>query len=481
MIRCCVKIAVTALLLLLQLRLYAQQDNILFMQHINPQSNLVNPAVLSACPTYFSMPLLGSIHVNANSTGFSYADISGSGAVNLSALVRQLHWVDYVTTELHYTIFSMGTYLPNSDYFNVAWTEKLDVKAFYPEKLVDFVANGNTQYIGQPFNFKFPGVNAMYYRELSFGLAREVDKHFIVGAHAKLLFGQMGVFTKRGKGTIVSNSTTYNFDAEWNFGVNASVPLDVEYDADGNVSSLGLGAVSFPSAALTFSNPGLAVDLGFVYRVGDYTFSGSALDLGFIYWSKDTRKFQQKGKFEFEGANVTNGLDPEAYFNSMVDSIQNQLKVTETSGGFMSFTTPRVYLGALLPLNRYYAVGANIRSELYPGRPVVGLTLHGVVSNGKGLQGSLTYSIMNGSFMNIGAGVALGGNRFQFFAMSDNLLAFFAPQNARNVNARFGFNFFLGCTEGKRRGGHSYYAGNCSWLDTPKQRQMRKMKKIRRR
>ncbi|MBN1987909.1 MAG: hypothetical protein JW783_00745 [Bacteroidales bacterium] len=474
-------IIATAFLALLWGRVVAQQDNILFMQHINPQSNLVNPAVLSACPTYFSVPMLGSLHVNANSTGFSYAEISGSGAVNLNSLAQQLRWVDYVTAELHYTLFSMGTYLPNADYFNVAWTEKVDVKAFYPEKLVDFVANGNTQHIGQPFNFKFPGVNAMYYRELSFGLAREVDKQFIVGAHAKLLFGQVGIFTKRGKGTIVSNSTTYNFDADWNFGVNASVPLDVEYDADGTISGVELGALNFPAAALTFTNPGIAVDLGFIYRVGDYTFSGSALDLGFIYWSKNSRKFQQNGTFEFEGANVTNGLDPEAYFDSMVDSIHNQLKVTETSGGFMSFTTPRVYLGALLPLNRYYAVGANIRTELYPGRPVVGLTVHGVASNGKGLQGILSYSVMNGSFFNIGAGVALGGNGFQFFAMSDNLLGLFAPQNARNLNARLGFNIFLGCAGGKKKAGRSYYAGNCSWLDTPKQRQMRKMKKIRRR
>ncbi|MDR2037287.1 MAG: DUF5723 family protein [Bacteroidales bacterium] len=452
---------------------FSQQSHTLFFQHLNPQSNVVNPAIMSPCPVFFSLPLLGSIHLNANSTGFNYADLSKDKTLDLGSLVSQLHAVDFVTAEFHYTPFSFGIYLPNDDYLNITWSEKVDVKAFYPKKLIDFAARGNTQHLGNPLKIKSPGLNAVYYRELSVGIAREVSRDLDIGIHAKILFGQAGVFTRRGKMVIDSNSTTYDFTADWDFGIDASFPLDITRDVDGYVSDLDVGDVKFPSAVLTFKNPGIAFDFGFVYHTGDLVFSGSILDLGLMYWSKDTRKFRQNGQFTFSGANITDGLNSSDFFSEMKDSLKNQLKVTDTNSGFLTFTTPKIYVGVVKPVNDLISLGINARTDIYPGRPVAGLSFQAIASPGRYTQFSLSYSLMNYSFVNVGAGITVGGDRFQFYAVSDNILAFFTPEKARNGNIRFGFNFFLGCSEGKSNQNGRSGSGVCNWILKEENREKR--------
>jgi len=52
---------------------------------------------------------LSSLHLNLNSTGFSYADIAnGTGNAYLPGLVSQMHSWDYLSEEIHYSPVSFG-------------------------------------------------------------------------------------------------------------------------------------------------------------------------------------------------------------------------------------------------------------------------------------------------------------------------------------------------------------------------------------
>jgi hypothetical protein len=86
---------------------------------------------------------------------------------------------------------------------------------------------------------------------------------------------------------------------------------------------------------------------------------------------------------------------------------------------------------------------------------------------------------MNGSYNNVGLGFGMGGQKFQFFILSDNIMAFAFPQSARNVNMRFGFNFFMGCTDKKKE--YKLPKGSdkgCNWSSTaPKNKEQQKGKK----
>lgn len=442
-----------------------QQDNTLFLMHTIPQSNFTNPAVQITCPFYFGLPMLSTFHVNINSTGISYNSLSpGQDRLDIDKLVSRMHYQDFVSTEIHYTPVSLGFMYDPKQYYNFAWTEKIETKIFYPKKLLLLAKDGNTQYVGNGVKTRSPGLNTMYYREFSFGYSRKMDKNLILGAHAKVLFGLAGVFTRRKPVSLTTDAETYSINARWNPKIDAALPLEVSHDASGYVSNVGLGNINPLRLLLNFGNQGLATDLGVIYKYDDITLSGSILDLGMIWWHSQTTRFENSGSFRFNGATTDDIEDVEVYLDALRDSISNQMRVTDTQKGFITFLNPRVYFGGTYPVMERVKVGAHARTEFYPGRPIVGLTLSAMAFGAKGSSLALNYSIMNGSFMNVGLGCGWGGEQFQFFLLSDNVMVAFFPEKARNANLRFGFNFIIGCREKKKEVKIPKYDGcGCFW------------------
>lgn len=450
---------------------FSQQDNTLFFMHDVPQSNFVNPAVQIKCIQYYGLPLLSSLHLNLNTTGFSYKSLSpGESALDVDLLTSKMHLRDFLTFEFHYTPLSFGFMYDKNQYFNFAWTEKIDFKLSYSRALIELLKDGNSQYVNDGFRTRNPGINAFYYRELSFGYSKKVNRDFFLGAHAKVLFGLAGVFTKRRPMSMSVNGFTYNIDATWNPKVNTSLPLNMSYDALGNVNSVSLGSISPVSFLLNFKNQGLATDFGFIYKKDKITWSGSVLDLGLIWWHDQPYNFENKGNFVFQGATVTDGMDPAAYATSIRDSLSNQFRFKATKKGFITFLNPRIYFGGTYPVHKQVKVGALVRTELYPGRPILGTTISATGFTKKGSNLSVSYSVLNGSFLNLGLGAGFTNDKFQFFILSDNLIAFFKPETTRNVNLRFGFNFFIGCEDKKPKKDYKISKGSdcgCNWAPTP--------------
>ncbi|MDI3526810.1 MAG: hypothetical protein PWR03_993 [Tenuifilum sp.] len=443
---------------------YTQQSNSLFFMHRIPQSNFINPAVQIDCPFYVGLPLLSSLHLNFNSTGFSYNDIAGGASVNFSSLVSQMHSWDYLSGEFHYTPVSFGFMYDNERYFSFSWTERVESKMLVSKNLMSLFADGNTQYVGGGLSTANPGLNGFYYREFSFGYSQQLQNEMLVGLHAKVLFGLAGVFTRRNPVNIEVDALTYNIDASWNPQIDAAYPLSVTTDAAGNVTGVTAGQFSPLPFFLNFNNLGLAFDLGFVKPGDPITWSGSVLDLGFIWWLKNTNRFENDGHFVYRGATPADLANPDDYVAMLADSINNQIQFSHAPSSFVTFLNPKAYFGATYNLSQNLLAGAHLRAEWYPGRPVVGLTLSAIALANKGSSLALTYSVMNGSLRNVGAAFNLGGKRFQFYMLSDNILAAFYPEKARNANLRFGFNLFFGCTNKSRKpNAPPSMSGNCYW------------------
>ncbi|MGE0076686.1 MAG: DUF5723 family protein [Bacteroidales bacterium] len=470
-------IIVLLFLAVLHLKLLAQQDNTLFHMHNIPQSNFINPAVQIKCQTYVGVPLLSSFHLNVNSTGFSYSSFAnGSSSLDLNALVAQMHSWDYLSAEVHYTPVSFGFMYDSEQYFNFAWTERVETKVFIPKKLLSLLVDGNSQYLGDGMETRNPGVNAMYYREFSFGYSKEVESDLTIGFHTKLLFGLGGIFTRRKPVKLEVDALTHNLYGTWNPEVDVAYPVSVSTDADGNVTDVSPDGFSPVSFLLNFGNQGLATDWGFIWKRGDITWSGSVLDLGLIWWHKQTTRFENKGEFAYRGATTTDLDNPDAYINELTDSIDNQIQFKYRQGGFITLLNPKVYLGGSYPVYERVNVGGHLRSEWYPGRPVLGLTVSATAFGKRGGSASVSYSVMNGTMMNVGLGFGWGGESFQFYMMSDNVMVAFYPEKARNVNLRFGFNMFFGCKEKKKEKSFRTRGYGCYWQwdDKTKKRRSRR-------
>ena len=131
--------------------------------------------------------------------------------------------------------------------------------------------------------------------------------------------------------------------------------------------------------------------------------------------------------------------------NSIADSIRNSYEVYSSSSPYFSNLTPRVYLGATYLFAPHLNAGATFYSEILANKihPSIGLSINTV--NFKKYSASFLWSIQNSVYTNIGLGVGAHFGNVQLHLMSDNVPAFFALDDTRNVNLRFGVNLMLGC------------------------------------
>jgi hypothetical protein len=72
------------------------------------------------------------------------------------------------------------------------------------------------------------------------------------------------------------------------------------------------------------------------------------------------------------------------------------------------------------------------------------LTVSANANAGRMLSASMSYSVMNNSYNNLGVGLALRGGGFQLYIISDNLNLAFYRAGSSNVNVWFGLNIVIG-------------------------------------
>ena len=75
--------------------------------------------------------------------------------------------------------------------------------------------------------------------------------------------------------------------------------------------------------------------------------------------------------------------------------------------------------------------------------------------------------MMNGSYNNIGFGLATKLGPTQFYVVSDNVMAAIKPNTAHLANIRFGINFLFGCKD------KTIKRNSCSFEDEIKNKKKR--------
>jgi hypothetical protein len=86
----------------------------------------------------------------------------------------------------------------------------------------------------------------------------------------------------------------------------------------------------------------------------------------------------------------------------------------------------------------------------------------------KAFAATMSYTLMNRKFNQIGAGLAFGNRGAQFYILTDNIPVRFTrdvsssliwPYNARMLCLRFGLNLFFGCDKAEKEGGGGKASG----------------------
>lgn len=426
---------------------FAQIEGTQYFMNSLPQYVGNNPAFF---PRYkFALGLPGSmIGASYSNNGFNYNDLTkvenGKRVADLSRLAKALPEKTYITTTAQVDLFRLGLRITPSAYLSLNSSVRAYGRGMIPKDIISIIANGNQQYVGKTANIS-PEMEMMLFWENSAGLAISPTENLTVGARIKLL-----------RGFLNTNTATANAS------ISVAENYNVTLAADMNVRTSGIQNVEDDFKLSNYSgNNGMAVDLGATYKLFDkLTVAASIVDLGTIKWKNDTYQYtldKTKANYTFSGVDINRLIDGDAdYGKSFADSLEVKFKPTEKEGSAYSTMLPaKMYASASYEVMKNFSVGTVLYGETFMGRFATGWTLAANKHFGRFLSTSVSYTVSNRSFNNLGAGLSLNLAPIQFYVVGDNLLRLpFSVAANKNLNeyinstqvmnVRVGINFVWG-------------------------------------
>lgn len=427
------------------LTLQAQQANTLFLLHSIPQSNQLNPAVQLKCKYFIGLPVLGTMHVNYSNSSFTYNDLANGEVLELDEVYNSLNRMNMVSAEVIAYPLSLG-YREGSSYFTFSIADRFTTYNSFSRKMAGMLLYGNTQYIGETARFNNTRINGTWFREYSAGWSLRYDRITTVGARAKLLFGKASLHTGSSRVSLGTDVETFDLSITGDVTLNSSFPLILNQNSAGTITSIDVRDPDYLKLLLNPWNVGLAADLGVIHEYSNnITLSASLLDLGMILWTDELYNINAEVDFLYEGVSEGTDFSTAAYFRDLSDSIAGDIIYDVTRRPYVSVLPTQLILGGAYQYNTYVSLGAVMRNVLVNRRISSSVTASVNVSFRERFQGSLSWSYLNNTLMNVGAGLAYTGRGMQLYAVSDNFLGFIRPLDTRTVNFRFGMNLMLGC------------------------------------
>jgi len=435
-----------------------QSNTLYFMDGIH-QVNQLNPAYQNSCNGFLALPGLSNVNYNMANTGFDYNDLIhlGTGLLKDSLVLdfknikSGLAKSNYLLMNTDVPIIGFGFWVGNS-YFTFNISNKTRARVAYPEDLIKLV-DGNGNYLGEanPIDINGFGPNFINYNEFAFGLSKQITHRLTVGGKVKLLAGNVSVESRTSDIKLFTAENTYDMRLETDLRLNVSAPLKYEYDEDGNISSAEFDDSNVASSIISTKNMGFGIDVGATYQFNDkFKFFASITDLGFISWRNNTKNLSQSGTFEFSGLSLdsvwTDSNVDEA--EELVDSLSDFFTFSETDTKYATYLNTNIFLGATYELIPEINFGLLSKTFFYDRKLHQAITLSANFKPTKWLTGSLSYSMINREYKNIGLGFGVKGGPVQFYFVTDYLNAAFNPKNTKNLGAQFGLNLYFGC--GKR-------------------------------
>lgn len=459
--------------------LRAQPNTLYFMKGI-PQTKDLNPARPGISDGfYFSMPLFSKIDLAANTNNWAYSDLIhwGTGTradslvIDLNKLKESIGSKNFAFESAALTVLE-GGYKKGKNFYAVSLTDREFINVFFSKSLINLIQNGNYP-VGQTYYSGNFGIGAQNYRELAFNYSHEVNKKLTIGGAAKLLFGLGAIQSNSINLSAASPANGAYLDVNATGRVNISAPVNFNYNpGNGMIKSVNSLPNYSPSDYLiNFRNPGMAVDLGFTYRLNKKTeLSMSIIDLGMIGWKSNVTRLTEQGHFLYKGINIVDQSKTppvviplfKTAFNQLSDSISAAFRPDTVGNSFSTLLPTKIYFGIDYQLRKNISISGLSRIRIIDNAVRTSLTASANALFWERLSLSASYSIMESTFDNLGLGIGIKVGSMQIYTVADNLFSPFYPSTARNMNLRIGINFIFGKEDSQSSGrdGNSSYP-NC--------------------
>ncbi len=221
-----------------------------------------------------------------------------------------------------------------------------------------------------------------------------------------------------------------------------------------NTSGLDTGSFNnfnVKNYAFKKKNNGLGIDLGGVYKLNQkISFSASLIDLGYIKWKQDVTTYQSvnpDAQFTFKGIDINQMVNADSTsdpMQTMTDSLTKIFKIDTIHVSYKTRLASQIYLGANYNFTEKINTGILFYGQFFDKKihPAIALSYNQRL--GRWFNYSISYSIYNRSYNNVGLGFGLNLGPVQWYIVSDNILGPIFPQNTKNIHLHTGLNLTFG-------------------------------------
>ena len=436
----------------------AQQVSPVDFMRLNPYQINANPATDLPYESVMSL-VIGNIGLDVQNTSLRYDNVFDFDAqgrpetLNLRKLANSLKENNYLGVNGNVDLFTLYRRL-NKGMITFNYGVKAQANAKYNDGLFKLLGYGNGAFVGDDNPIKVSmNVNALLYQELAVGYQRNITEQLSIGVRTKLLYGIANVTTDAFNAQLTTDPESYALNLQENISMHAALPNVVYVNEAGELKGNG----QFSMGDL-FRNPGFGIDLAAEYRFDEHFSAVAAVhDLGFIHWRKNnigmTGKVDDMGQFYDNGSFLFGGLEwdqlqlitsDEEYRTQFLDTLKRYFQME-----FAPFEKYNTALNTNLLLRGNYDIDAHNRfSAQVQGcflrngfRPALTLAYCG--SFWDNLNVCATYTMMPGSYDNIGFGLSAMIKTCNIYVTTNNILGCFNPFNRSNVSAQVGIVFNL--------------------------------------
>lgn len=421
--------------------LNAQNERSMYYMNQIPQASFGNPAFMPTYKFYISVPMISSTYTSYHNSGFKYNDVftrrsDDSLVFDQKKFLNTIGNNNDIGFSMQKELIAMG-FKTGKNYISFSLGVKGMGNFHYTKDLMSLLLNGNAPFLGKTVDISGSKVYGISYGEAALGFAREINTKLKVGVRLKYLFGVAAINSQDSRVTLTTDPTTYAITAMSDIHVDYAMPTDSQD--------------KFDVSAIT-KNSGVAIDLGVDYKVNErLSVNASLLDLGSITWKQKVTNYistTPNNSFTFRGI-VVNDLfskngSSDSTFNHLLDTLKNEFNVAETHKSFKTSLVKRVNIGATWMLDNKNMAGFIMRNEFFAGiyNPSVTLSLNHQF--GRILSGTVSYSYIDKSFTNVGAGFSLNLGPVQIYGVMDNVIALMQVKTMQTVNAQIGLNLVFG-------------------------------------
>ena len=420
--------------------LTAQQVNTLYFMEDVPLRHYLNPSFQPMTDYYVSLPVIGFTQMSVGNNSLAMKDIiyNVNGQTvsflnsqgNIPLFYNALKSNTLVHANLQTNLLSVG-FRHETAYWTFSLTEKADGKANLPKDVLQVALFGTTGSQNNSFDFTKLDGDVSVYTEAALGYSKDLNNKWTVGGKLKLLFGSTNVSNVNNQFVLKSGLTNWTLNGQ---GI-ANYAGPVQVNTTNNYGSFSYTTPSNLADWLKPNGMGAGIDAGFIYQLNKRVrLSGAINDLGFIHWTGNARNYHYGVDYTLTGIksfsinpsknSYQTELNDLIQNNGLVDSIKSafgsSIKSNVTSNAFNTATTAKLNLGfEYVLVNNKISFGILSYSRLFKNVLTEELTGSVNVRPLKGVNVAVSYSVVNGGFNTIGAGLGVKTGPLYWFVAAD--------------------------------------------------------------